>query len=220
MERRALLEHQAAALHVAMAAAILRCGMHHHIRAEIQRPLQRRRGKRVVHRQIGSGLACGLRDRGDIHNFHLRIGWRLGPNDFGIRANGSGNRGERLCVHACEFELPIREIGGGEDSNVHVNIFRNDYVRVRLQGLKESRRGAHTRGKHQGILAAFESAHRGFQAILRRIFVPHIHVPVNFFARRTMDKICGEMNRWRDTSRDRIGCKPGMNGHSFHFHEK
>ena len=90
LSKRFIADNQRAANRVAVAAEILGGGMHHHIDAQFERPLQQWSCKGVIANRDGSACLANLRNGCQVHEFQSRVGWRFYPNHLGL-----------MCFHCC-----------------------------------------------------------------------------------------------------------------------
>ena len=82
-------------LHVAVAGEVLGRRVHHHVGAELERPLQQRGEERVVDDDAGAGVVGRGDDRGGVGHLEGRVGRRLEPDQRGVLARRDHRRGVR-----------------------------------------------------------------------------------------------------------------------------
>ena len=99
---------QCAAEHVAMAAKIFRGRMHDQIRAEGEWSLNDRRPC-VVANQKRAGPMRDLGHRRNVGQLQRRIGWRLNPDEFRVRADRLFERDEIGQIDEIDGQLPTSQ---------------------------------------------------------------------------------------------------------------
>ncbi len=72
------------------------------------------------------------------------------------------------------------------NAHVHVDVIREDNMRAGREDLQERNRSAHARCENQCIFATLEETHSFLEAVLRGIFVAHVNISMQLFARRAM----------------------------------
>jgi hypothetical protein len=89
-----------AAQRAALAVDVLGCRVHHDVGAELERPLQHRRGEGVVEHDLGAGLVREIAHRLDVDDVEHRIAGRF-------EQHGGGRLAERL--------LPLLEVAAVDE---------------------------------------------------------------------------------------------------------
>ena len=205
--------------HVAVSAQVFRRAVHHEVRAQLQRPLEIRARKRVVHRQQRSGTPRHFGHRRQIHELQQRIRRRLHPDQPRVRPDRrrEGRRRSRIGVvhlhapRAIHFlQQPVRPA---------VQVVARHHVVARRKQLEHGRRGRHAGSERQAVGAAFERRQRPFQRLARRIARARI-----FVGARPADAVLlvGRRLVHRHRHRPRQGFRglPVVDGSRFKFHAR
>ena len=169
--------HRHAGGHVAMPADVLGRRMHHHVRAQRQRPLQVGRAIGVVdHHQRAGGLRAGG-DLGDVDQPHVRVGRRLEVHQLGParhRRVHCGQVGHVDVGHAhAEFADAVVQEGVG--AAVH-GLVDHDLVARPQQRPQGGGDRAHAGAERHGGRAALQFGHARFQQRQRRVGDAGVHV--------------------------------------------
>ena len=126
-----VLEHECAALNVAVAPEVLRGRVDDGVRAQGQRPLERGRGEGPVDEEARAGAA---RDRGqglEVDDLHQRIRRRLGPEKPRARTDRGGDLREVGHVDRGRLHSPARKVLGGDGAEAVVDVVGEDHVCAR-----------------------------------------------------------------------------------------
>ena len=212
------LQHQAPALHIAMATAILGRGMQHQVGAETQRPLQHGRGERIVDQELSARGVRDLRHRHQVRDLHRWVRRTFRDHNPSIRAKRRLNLGQVRHVHNHAFNAELGQEFATQVPEAGVGVIRENDVRPRPQRLHHRRHRAHAGGKRQRLFAALQLGHRLFQARLRGILFPNVGVAVKVLAGRPVLKRRGEMNRRRNRSGGGVNFRAGVHGQGFQTH--
>ena len=150
--------------------------MHHEVRAELERPLQRRRAEHVVDREERARLLCHLGERGDIRHFGERVRRRLEEKEPRTRPQCrtpfvDARRRDEGRLDAEAPEDIAEELDGGAKDGV-----RAHHVIAALQ--VHQRRGEdrrHARGGGDAALGALERGEAVLEHGDRRVGVARVH---------------------------------------------
>ena len=219
MELAFLREHERAALHVAVAADVLRGRVEDDVGAQSDRLLEDRSRERVVHDGGNAGSPSRRDRRGEIGDLHERIRRRLEPDQPRLGPN-RGREGGRI-VHGDLVgpHAPTREEVGRRDPVAVVGVVGEDEVRSRPEGLHQGRCRRHARSEHQRRLPAFERRQRELEQGLRGVALPDVRrradERVVLIARKRRRQVDGR----GDGAGGRIGGVSGMDEERFQLHE-
>lgn len=69
----ALFQDKASSLHIAVTAAVFRCGVQYDVSAKFEWPLKNGRSEGVIHQDEGAGVVSDLGDGCDVSDVHSGI---------------------------------------------------------------------------------------------------------------------------------------------------
>jgi hypothetical protein len=135
---------------------ILRRRMHDDIRSQVERRLQVRRRKRVVHGDERSMAARDGGHFGDVHELQQRIRRRLQPHDFRIRRKGGRDRGDVRRVHVREREPVAFQHAIEQTIRAAVDVIADDRMIAGGEQVHDGRRRAHAAREAKTITRVFQ----------------------------------------------------------------
>ena len=166
-----------AAQRVAVPVEILGQAVDDVVRAQRQRPLQRRPGPGRVH---GQQRARGVRDpgqRGDVREAQDRVRRRLGVDDPRVGAQRGLHLIEVARVHQADLDAEAREVQPEQLHRARVAHLAGDEVVATAEEGERQRRDRGHAGRHgQAGLRAFERGQPVFERAHRGIAPPRVGV--------------------------------------------
>ena len=153
----------------ALAVDMLGGGIDDDMRAEIERMLEERGGKHVVHDQLGADLVGELGDAGNVHDFECRVGRAFQEHDLGVRLDRLFPVGEIAAVDQRAADAVFRSkrlddvaAGAEEGAGCHDMI-------AGLQLAENGRRDrSHAGCRGAGVFSTFQQAHALLEHVVRR----------------------------------------------------
>ena len=143
--------------------------MHHNVRAQRQRALQRRRQKRIVHADLDAVRMGNLADRRNIRQNHQRIAGRLDVHQLGVGPYRRFHRAQIAGVHILDLDAVAGDDAVEEPHRAGIHILGADQVIARVQHSHQRGDGRHAGGEGMTAHAPFESRQRLLQPVARRI---------------------------------------------------
>ena len=146
-----VVDHDRAAHHVGVPAQVLGRRVHHRVGAQRDRPLQVRRGERVVHDEQGACVAGQAGQRGDVRDAEQRVGRRLDPDHPGLAPGQRGpHRGRVVDPHRLVAHAPALVDLGEEPERSAVGVVGDeDVIAGRADGAEQAVFGGHAGGEGQ-----------------------------------------------------------------------
>ncbi len=213
-------EHDGAALHVAVSAHVFRRRVENEVEPELDRALEDRCRERVVDEREGTRLAGDPRNGREVHDLQQRVGWRLGPDEPGVRADGAADRTGVGHVDDRRFEPPAREVLRGHLEELVVDVVGKDHVRAGRHRLKHRGPAGDSRGEDHRRLAAFKSGKGRLETVLRRIAVTDVNVAADLLGAGPELVVRRKMQRRGDRAGDRITVGAGVDRDRFDPHDR
>ena len=178
--------------------------MHHHVGAELDRALQRWRGKSVVAGEQGAGLSRDRGKGGDVGNLQLWIGGCLRP-DQGSACCCRLHRSQVGHVDGYGGDAALRQELLRQHAQAGVAVIRNDDARTGRQAVEQQRHRGHARTGCQCGVSAFQYAEHRLKTVLGRIAFALVLVAGHTLASRAVLEGRGQVDRWRQRAGGGIG---------------
>jgi hypothetical protein len=204
--------HDDAKDRVAVAGEVLRDGVEDDVRAERERPLERRRGERVVHDDDGRFPAGtdvrvgGAGHHRDVRHLQERVGRRLEPDQPGSLVEGGGQdagpTGGEVHVPRDDAALPGDLLE--EPVRAAVHIIPDDDLLARLGQLGQRRGRRRTGRERDPERAALQVGDRALQPLAGRVLGARVLVATPRPAHPELRIRRGLVDRRADSPRQRI----------------
>ncbi len=176
MGERGVFHHNRARGHVAVSAQKFGGGVHHDIRAQVERVLQIRRHQTVIHREQSALPVGRFRQRGDIDDAQQRVGRRFNVHQPRLRRD-QGREGLHVRGVAVTHVDPAAIEHLGERAvAAAVEIVPGQHFVVRAQQPAQRGNGRHAAGETEGAVAVFQIGDLFFQHGARRVAAARIIV--------------------------------------------
>ena len=202
-----------------MTGQVLRRRVEDDVRAEDQRPLERRRGERVVDDDERPSAALGhpardrRDDRRDVDDLEMRVRRRLEPDQPGA----IGQRLPQRVLAGRHVHVSRVDAGAAPDLlevsvRPAVDVVADDDLVARAGELGDRRGHRRSRGERDPVGAALERGDRALEALARRVLRARVLVA----AARPADPVLGEgrglVDRRRDGPGQLVGFGAGVDG--------
>ena len=194
---------------VAVAVQILRRAVQHHVGAELDRPLNRGAGERVVDDELCAVAVGELGGRRQVRQGEHGVGRRLDEQQLRRRLEGAGGRVEIAGVDVREVQ-PVPPQDALEVAiRAAVRVVGDDDVIARGEKGGDRRDGRHARGERERALAALNRRDVGFDGRARRVLRPRVLVAL-VLAEGILDVRGRLEDRGDDGAGRRIGLLAGV----------
>ena len=205
--------HDGPANHVAVAADVLGGGVNHVVHPELDRALESRRGKGIVHRHLGTdltGARDGLLKRGDRKQW---IGGSLHIEQTRVARKVRQDRGvARVHVLDPDSEALLDSVEKSVSATIEV-IAGNDQV-AGLERKQQGVDGGHPGSEGEGGSPALEVGQRVLQGKTGRVLGAGVLVAASWLAGAVLDEGAGQVDRGHDCAGLGVGLPAGVDGAS------
>ena len=203
---------------IGVAAQVLGGRVHGDVRAQVQRPLEDRRGPGVVAHQARSHVVGQVGDGGDIGDTEQGVGGRLGPDQASAGAQGGFDLRQVRHVHKRRLQPPRPQNLAQNLGGPVVGIVGGNDMVARLERLADGKGGGRPRCKGQPRRAAFERRQPRFERPAIGVVGAGIDVAVGEGAVLRPFEGRGQVDGGRDCARGRVGVMAGVDGQGFEMH--
>ena len=153
--------------------------MGHDVSAHLDRALQRRRGKAVVHGQPGAGVVGQVGQCGNIADLGEGVGGGFSKQQPRVRPDGGFPGGQVGLWHRCGFDAEAGKFRTDQLEGGSEHRLRIDHVIARLEQAEAHQHdGRHARRRGQAGLGPLHRRQTHFQAGHRRVARATVGVPL------------------------------------------
>ena len=171
---------QGAADHVAVPVQEFRRRVHDHICAQVERPLQKRSGERVVHGQKRPGFVCNLGASGDVGDRDGRIAGSLDMDEPCLRSDRGANLVQVRRVDEIEQDAKSGPYVPQHPVYTPVHIGAADQVIARTEEALEDRLGGGEPRREGGtVTPVLECRQIPLQRLTSRVLDSRVVIPVS-----------------------------------------